>query len=116
MTGIFNPGDPVIYRMTKHSVRPGPRAKSISPCQNGDEYKYLVDKFWVVDQVLEDGRLRLRTRRGKTRVIPANDRNLRTPAWWETLLYRNQFPPAQVDPQQSPESQPQDRLTSPSAK
>jgi hypothetical protein len=92
MTGMFNPGDHVIYRVTKHSDCPGPRARAISASRNGDEYKYQVDKFWVVDEVLDDGQLRIRTRRGKSRVIPANDRNLRSPAWWEFFLYRNQFP------------------------
>jgi len=94
MSGIFNPGDPVIYRMTKHSVRPGRRAKAIAPSPNGDEYKYLVDKFWVVERVLDDGRLQLRTRRGKTHTIRPDDRNLRAPAWWEALLYRRYFPSA----------------------
>lgn len=88
----FKPGDPVIYRMTKHSQCPGPRAKSVSPSPNGDEYKYLVDKFWIVDRILEDGKLVLRTRRGKTRVISKDDFNLRPPTWWEALLYRNHFP------------------------
>ncbi|WP_437194257.1 hypothetical protein [Planctomicrobium sp. SH527] len=92
MTGIFNPGDHVIYRVTKHSSCPGPRAKAISASPNGEDYKYQVDKFWVVERVLEDGQLVLRTRRGKTRVVPTQDRNLRSPAWWENLLYRRHFP------------------------
>lgn len=92
MTGIFNPGDHVIYRVTKHSTRPGPRAKVLSASPNGEDYKYQVDKFWVVEKVLEDGQLVLRTRRGKTRIVPVEDRNLRTPAWWENLLYRRHFP------------------------
>ncbi|WP_437228872.1 hypothetical protein SH661x_001130 [Planctomicrobium sp. SH661] len=88
----LKPGDPVIYRMTKHSQCPGPRAKSVAPSPNGDEYKYQVDKFWVVEKVLEDGQVQLRTRRGKTRTIRQDDQNLRPPAWWEVLLYRNYFP------------------------
>jgi len=89
---VFKPGDLVIYRMTKHSQCPGPRAKGIAPSPNGDEYKYQVDKFWIVDNLLEDGQVQLRTRRGKTRVIRQDDHNLRFASWWELLLYRRHFP------------------------
>jgi len=93
---LFKSGDPVIYRMTKHSQCPGPRAKGVSPSQHGDEYKYQVDKFWIVDEVLPDGKIRLRTRRGKIRIMKQDDANLRPPAWWESLLYRNYFPQSDV--------------------
>jgi len=92
----FKPGDLVIYRMTKHSECPGPRAKSISPSPHGDEYKYLVDKFWIVDQLLEDGQIQLRTRRGKSRIMRQDDQNLRPAAWWELILYHRQFPQRDV--------------------
>lgn len=89
---IFRPGDFVIYRMTKHSQCPGPRAKQVAPSPFGEEYKYQVDKYWVVDELLEDGQVLLRTRRGKTRVMRMDDLNLRPASWWERLLYRNSFP------------------------
>lgn len=88
----LHPGDAVIYRVTKHSPCPGPRARQVSPSPHGDDYTYQVDKFWLVDRVLEDGRLVIRTRRGKTRVIRPDDVNLRPASWWELLLYRNYFP------------------------
>lgn len=88
----FRPGDPVIYRMTKHSPRPGPRARGVVPSANGDDYSYLVDKFWVVDAVRPDGNLVLRTRRGKTRTVSPGDLNLRSPKWFELWLYRGSFP------------------------
>ena len=31
----FQPGDPVIFRKTKHSERPGPRAKKRTPHAQG---------------------------------------------------------------------------------
>jgi hypothetical protein len=101
MRGQFKPGDPVIYRVTKHSRCPGPRARQIAPSPNGDDYKYLVDKFWIVDQILEDGRLLLRTRRGKTRVISRDDPNLRAPAWWESLIYGVYFPSRTAEPSEN---------------
>lgn len=88
----FKPGDPVIYRLTKHSRCPGPRARGVAPSAHGDDYKYLVDKYWVVDQVRDDGLLVIRTRRGKTRTIRQDDGNLRPPKWWEAFLYRSYFP------------------------
>ncbi|HWL09153.1 MAG TPA: hypothetical protein VNQ76_12170 [Planctomicrobium sp.] len=100
MACTFTPGDPVIYRITKHSDCPGPRAKAVSPSPNGDDYKYQVDKFWVVDKILDNGQLLIRTRRGKTRVINSDDLNLRTPRWWEYLLYRRQFPTQELPVQE----------------
>jgi hypothetical protein len=88
----FNPGDCVIYRMTKQSMRPGRRAKAVWPTPNGDHYVYNVDKLWVVLGTQEDCKLRLRTRRGKLRLIDADDPNLRRAHWWEKLLYRGRFP------------------------
>lgn len=88
----FRTGDQVIYRMTKHSDSPGPRARNVNPSPSGEDYNYIVDKFWVVNEVLDNGRLILRTRRGKTREIAADDPNLKVPSWWQMLLYKKQFP------------------------
>lgn len=108
----FRPGDFVIYRMTKHSQRPGPRAKKVAPSPYGEEYKYQVDKYWIVDEVLDDNQVLLRTRRGKTRILRADDFNLRPASWWERLFYRNSFPQPRTttadaktqDQQQTPSS------------
>jgi hypothetical protein len=87
----FKPGDRVVYRKTKHSTTPGPRAKQISPAPQGEDYGYVVEKFWVVVEVLDDGRVRLRTRRGKEHLISAADPNLRRANWWQSWLYRSRF-------------------------
>ena len=87
------PGDWMIYRKTKHGVRPGPRARCIDPEPLGDGYTYVVDKFWVVIGPTGDGRLLLRTRRGKTRLMDPDDPDLRPAHWWERLLYRQRFEP-----------------------
>lgn len=92
MTRRFAVGDPVIYRKTKHSRHPGPRAKSIYPAERGDDYSYQVDKYWIVAEVGTDGTLRLRTRRGKEHVLNADNPNLRHAHWWERLLLRQRFP------------------------
>lgn len=88
----YRSGDLVVYTKTKYSTNPGPRARSVQPARQGDGYNYTVDKFWLVDEVLDDGQLQLRTRRGKTNTVAADDPNLRRASWWERLLYGGRFP------------------------
>lgn len=90
-TSQFVPGDWVIFQKTKFSTHPGPRAKNIHPARLGDQYTYTVEKFWVVEEVREDGTLLLKTRTGKTNVLPESDRRLRKPNFWERRKYRNRF-------------------------
>jgi hypothetical protein len=92
MAAHFKPGDFVIYRKQKFSVRPGPHAKGISPAPRGDYYSYHVDKFWRVTSVLSDDKVIVCTRRGKQHTLPAGDPALRRANWWERLLLRRRFP------------------------
>ncbi|MCA9083175.1 MAG: hypothetical protein KDA81_03925 [Planctomycetaceae bacterium] len=91
MNHPFKPGDLVIYRKTKHSTHPGPRAENLHPAPNGDTYSYVVSKFWLVREVLEDGTLVAVTRRGKLNQIRPDDPGLRRPNWFERLFYRSRF-------------------------
>lgn len=87
----FAVGDWIIYRKLKHSVSPGPRACNVSPAAKGELYSYIVEKFWIVDQILADGRMRIRTRRGKEHLIAQDDFNVRRASWWERWIYRSRF-------------------------
>ena len=87
----FATGDWVFYRKLKHSASPGPRAVNISPAPKGELYSYFVVKFWIVQEVLANGHLRLRTRRGKSHFIEASDPNLCRVSWWKRRLYRKRF-------------------------
>lgn len=87
----YSTGDWVVYRKTKFSRHPGSRARNIAPAPNGDGYSYNVDKFWIVDVILPDGRLRLRTRRGKTHVVSSSDPNLRVASFWQRVRHRRRF-------------------------
>ena len=87
----FQSGEWVIYSLQKFSPRPGPRAHDVIPTAHGEDYVYQVDKFWIVDEVLDAGRIRLRTRRGKTHVVSVQDINLRRPRWWERWFYATRF-------------------------
>jgi hypothetical protein len=84
-------GDWVIYRKLKHSAVPGPRATKISPTPKGELYSYVVPKYWIVQEVLSDGRLQLRTRRGKIHLIAASDPNLSRVSWWNRWVYKDRF-------------------------
>ncbi len=88
----YRRGDPVIFRVTKSSYRPGPRARNIHPAPNGESYSYAVDKFWTVVVELGNDMLLLQTRRGKTHRIHARDPQLRHATWWERVRYGARFP------------------------
>ncbi len=88
----FDVGDWVIYRITKGSAHPGPRAKDVYPAPKGEGYRYHVDKFWVVTEVCEGGKVRVRTRRGKEHVVSEDDPLLRRANWWDRLWHRSRFP------------------------
>ncbi len=87
----YNVGDWVVYRRTKHSESPGPRAKNVTSAAKGDGYSYTVDKYWIVDAIREDGCLLLKTRLGKEHVVDVDDPQLHRASWWERLLYRQRF-------------------------
>ncbi|MEM8733971.1 MAG: hypothetical protein AAGG44_07110 [Planctomycetota bacterium] len=91
---IRNPrvGDKVVFAKEKHSGRPGQRAQEVSASQKGDHYSYIVEKYWVVMEVREDGSLLLATRRGKKHELPADHPNLRPASFFERVLLRQRFP------------------------
>jgi hypothetical protein len=85
-------GDVVVYRKQKVSAHPSPRAYDIQPAGHGDTYSYFVDKFWVVENVLRDGRILVTTRTRKRHYLKPNDPNLRKAGLIVRLRYRNRFP------------------------
>jgi hypothetical protein len=91
MRQSFTPGDLVIYRKTKHSTHPGPRAANVHPAPNGDTYSYTVDKFWIVEAVDEDGTIVAATRRGKRNRLKSDDPMLKRANIFQHILYRSRF-------------------------
>ena len=61
----FSVGDNIIYHKPKRSFCPGPRARQVYPLEHGEDYHYVVDKFWKVHKVNDDGTLDVVTRTGK---------------------------------------------------
>ncbi|WP_201743586.1 hypothetical protein [Roseiconus nitratireducens] len=91
MKGNWKRGDWAVYRKSKQGSTPGRRAAQVIASPKGETYRYVVDKFWVVDDVLSDGRLRLVTARGKVHTINVDDPNLRRPGLLQRLLWRERF-------------------------
>jgi hypothetical protein len=91
-TARWNIGDPIVYRVQKASTHPGQRAHHIHPATLGETYTYLVDKFWAVEKLLDDGRIVAVTRTHKRHTIDPDDLNLRKPGPFERLRYRERFP------------------------
>ena len=77
MSPSFKPGDWVIYRKPKFSLRPGPHARDVYPTPRGDYYSYRVDKYWTVVAVEADQLIVVCTRRGKQLTLTLDDPALR---------------------------------------
>jgi hypothetical protein len=105
MRKTFRPGDLVVYRKTKHSTHPAPRAANIQPAPNGDDYSYTIDKFWIVEHVLDDGTIVAATRRGKRNRLKPDDPMLRHANLLQKFLFRNRFA-ALPDPAPANSSEP----------
>ena len=91
MARQFKTGDFVVYSKQKVSKSPGPRAVEVTPATKGDTYAYVVEKYWIVSAVNDDGTLTLRTRRGKEHVILPDDPMLRHLTWWERLWHSGRY-------------------------
>ena len=85
----FCRGDRVVYCLTKYKAHPGRHACNVHPAAHGDDYSYYVEKFWVVFDVLPDGRLLRHTPRRKSHLVNASDPNLRHATWLERIRCRD---------------------------
>jgi hypothetical protein len=87
----FKPGDLVVFQRRKYTTHPGRRAQDVEATPHGDLYSYYVEKSWIVQEVQPDGKLLLKTRRGKSHAVEPNDPNLRHASWWDKFRYRKRF-------------------------
>lgn len=85
------PGDMVVYCKTKVGPHPGPRAREVWPSPGGDDYTYVVEKLYAVVGLESDGRLLLRTRQGRLRVIDPDDEGLRRASWIDRIRFRDRW-------------------------
>ncbi len=90
----FHPGDPVVYHKAKVGPHPTLRAHHVHPSPCGDDYCYVVDKYWRVLDQLNNGRVVVLTRRGKQHTLDDTDPCLRRARWYERWFLRERFPDA----------------------
>jgi hypothetical protein len=81
-----------VYCKHKASPHPGPRARDVRPADQGENYSYLVNKYWLVTAVRSDDSIEVMTRTGKLHCLKPGDPNLRKASLWEEWLYRDRFP------------------------
>ena len=87
----FRVGDKIVYHKPKSSFRPGPRARQVYPLEHGEDYHYVVDKFWKVIRVNDDGTLDVVTRTGKKHRLEATDPNITKVRLPQYILYRKRL-------------------------
>ena len=87
----FRVGDKIIYHKPKSSFRPSPKAREVYPFEHGEAYHYIVDKFWKVDRVNNDGTIEVVTRTGKKHQLTTDDPNIKKANPIQHLLYRKRF-------------------------
>lgn len=90
---VLKVGDPVVYRVSKHSENSGRRARNVGAAPRGEYDTCEADRFWTVVGIRDDGRVILRTRRGEEHTVDLNDQRLRHATVWERLFFHNRFPP-----------------------
>lgn len=90
-------GDRVIYIMPKVSAHPGQNAQHVHPSMGGENYDYLVEKFWTVTAIPSVDTIEITTRRGKKRQLRTDDPRLRRASWLEKLLRHSRFPVIEPD-------------------
>ncbi|CAN5409276.1 hypothetical protein BH20VER3_BH20VER3_01960 [soil metagenome] len=91
---LLQAGAPIVYRVVETSTRPGPEAREIRPAERGDLYYYLTNKYWRVEEVLQDGWIVARTPRNEHQYLRGDDPNLRKASLVERLRYAARFPAA----------------------
>ncbi len=87
----YKVGELVVYLTEKYSAHPSHRAQLLQPTPKGEFYSYEIIKYWKVVEI-NDGKVVIVTRRGKTRIVEATDENLRHAYWWERWFFSSRFP------------------------
>lgn len=88
----FQIGDWVVYRKEKVSTHPGPRACEVFPSEHGEDYSYIVPKFWQIVEIPDETHVVVSTRTGKRHTLNIEDSHLQKASLFERLRYRARFP------------------------
>jgi hypothetical protein len=87
----FKIGEFVIVGKPKRSTHPSPQAKDVHPAQHGETYSYIIEKFWKVVRVFDDGTIEIETRGGKRHRLDTDNTLLRKAGFWDRLMFRHRF-------------------------
>ena len=90
--GKFHAGAPIVYRVVETSTCPGPEARDIHPAERGELYYYLINKYWRVEEVRQDGWIVALTPLMEHHYLRRDDPNLRKANLLERLRYAARFP------------------------
>lgn len=88
----FSVYDPVILHETEITSRPDPAAVEVRPSPRGESYECVVDRYWRVARVGDDGTLELLSAEGEVRRVAPDDPRLERPSWIKRLFRQNRFP------------------------
>jgi hypothetical protein len=88
----LRPGAPIVYRVQETSSCPSPDAIDVYPSERGESYCYLEEKYWRVEEVLEDGSILALTPLMEHQYVRPNDPNLRRANLIERVRYAARFP------------------------
>ncbi len=88
----YEVGDLLVYNKPKSSPSPGSRARDIQPSPHGEDYNYIVDKYWIVSDITDENTIEATTRTGKTHLISADDPLLRKANVKEKVFLKDKFP------------------------
>jgi hypothetical protein len=90
--GKFRAGAPIVYRVIETSTCPGSEARDIHPAERGELYYYLINKYWRVEEVRQDGWIVALTPLMEHHYLRPDDPNLRKANLLERLRYATRFP------------------------
>jgi len=88
----FIKGDRIIYKKNKISAHPTPRARDVHPSSGGDDYHYVVDKYWIVTDIIDEQTIEAMTRTGKKHRLSVRDPRLRKAGLFSRLFHYSHFP------------------------
>jgi hypothetical protein len=88
----FRAGAPIVYRMVETSTCPASEARDIHPAERGELYYYLINKYWRVEEVRQDGWIVALTPLMEHHYLRRDDPNLRKANLLERLRYAARFP------------------------
>lgn len=82
----YRAGDKVVYVQDQYSSHPGPLAKNVLATIKGELYQYQTEQYWIVQRVLPNGLLEVRTDEQQLRLVAASDAHLRPATLREKLF------------------------------